>query len=117
MFWLLLQAEPSIDWERWLMQYGPMYVLFLLFVGALVKYGPGLIQSHKDMLKSVSESSAKTAECTERLTESMEANQMEHKRTQRALDHMAEAGKTDDKQHFTNAQQELRGGVRLGVNQ
>lgn len=79
---LIAQAVPTgptgFDWERILMQYGPMYVLFGLMVYFILWYGPGLLEAHRNMIntvaassKSAAEATTRTAEATETLTENL----------------------------------------------
>lgn len=94
--YIIAQAAPvpvPFDWERMLMFQGPLYVLFGVFIWFLIYYGPGLVQGHRDMMKAVSESSTQTAasakksaDSTERLTETMEVVVGEIRATREAGD-------------------------------
>jgi hypothetical protein len=64
-------ATQVIDWEKVLLQYGPLYALFLLFIFFVVWYGPGLLEGHRKMMEAVGNASTRTAEATETLTESL----------------------------------------------
>ena len=90
---IIAQATPvpvPFDWERMLMFQGPLYVLFGVFIWFLIWYGPGMIQGHRDMMKAVSDSSRRTAESTETLSDTLAVAVSEIKATREAGDQVRE---------------------------
>jgi hypothetical protein len=97
-----------LDWERILWERGPMYALFLLFLLALVYYGPKILSSHLNCMESF-------AKAMPRIARSLEIHEDAHDQLGLSLHHIAEAGKEatscpDVRKHLNNAQIVLRGG-------
>jgi hypothetical protein len=95
------------DWEKILWERGPMYALFLLFLLALVYYGPKILSSHLNCMESFAKAMPKIAR-------SLEMHEDAHDRLGNSIHHMAEAAKEatacpDVRRHLSVAQSALRG--------
>lgn len=103
---IIAQVTPAeTPWEKWVFTYGPLTVMFALFVISLVKYSPKIVASHLSLIDQLKTSNidqqrwsreqqefnAKISEITARIADAVIETPQMHARTQGALKHLLSA--------------------------
>lgn len=85
-------AAVGIDWQQLLAVQGPLYVVFGILVYFVLRYGPGLVTSHREFLTKLTDSQDKTAQCLDTLTETVGDIHAKTDQTKSGIKHLALAG-------------------------
>ena len=90
---LLAETTATFDWSSLLLDKGPLVAIALLVGYFVVTYGPRLLEGHIAYMNASRESISSLSSSLEKLTENSHQHGKVCESTNRAVGHLAEAGK------------------------